>query len=820
MNDEQTRVPGRWSVGKLLVVLAGIIVGQAILYGPSLAGRKILLPLDVLTQPMVYMPMTPEVAKIVPHDCILADLALQWEPARQFAISEFRAGRLPMWMPYQYAGVPVVWPKFSPFMMLECCTPSPIILAWTQLCAAIIAGLGVYFFCRRVLSVSFRAAVFPAWCYPLTGFFIFWQGYPTCGPVYWFPWLLLAVDRTIRGASPWTMAGLSVTTGLVLMSGALDVAGQVLLISGLYAVWCLLDAHRKQWFQRQARRAVCALTMGWLLGFLLATPYLLPLLEYAHTGARMERRGAGAEERPPTGLSALPQAVLPDIYGATRTGSLRIANDYQVESSAAAYAGLLATLLVAPLAWCRRRHRSFNWFCSLLVFFSLSWCLNVPGLVALLRLPGLNMMSHNRLVFAASFAVLTLTAVGLEELWQGRLRRRRWFWIPAALLAGLGAWCFLRAGFPPEPIATQIQSAIDQGNPIFWINSVEKVRQVQTWFVRSYIAAGMLCVLGVAGWLLLWFRRSWRPWAVSALGVLLMADLLWFAHDRSAQCDPALYYPRIPVLEEIAKSGPGRVVGCGCLPAALAQTHGLRDIRGYDAIDPARLMTLMAIAADPHSRTLDFAMTQWFTPRFYFAPPDKIRISPILDMLGVRYVISRGSPPAEIHPAFQGDDYWVLVNQAALPRPFVPRRVETVADDHEQLEKLASPQFNPHDVAYVKSRVNLPGECRGKAEIIHEIPTDIRVSVQMETPGLVVLADLWDKGWHAYLNDKPVPILRANYAVRGVVVPAGAATLEFRYEPASFVLGLWLAGAAAAVLIGWLGTVAWIRWAREPLPAN
>jgi uncharacterized membrane protein YfhO len=74
----------------------------------------------------------------------------------------------------------------------------------------------------------------------------------------------------------------------------------------------------------------------------------------------------------------------------------------------------------------------------------------------------------------------------------------------------------------------------------------------------------------------------------------------------------------------------------------------------------------------------------------------------------------------------------------------------------------------------------------------------------METPGLVVLADNWDKGWRAYWNGRPVPILRANYAVRGVVVPAGNGTLEFIYKPASLILGLWLAGLAVIVLAGWL----------------
>ena len=172
-----------------MIVLAGIIVGQVILYGPSLAGRKILLPLDFLAARNVYLPDTPESEKIVPHDLVRGDLVLQWEPARQFAISEFHAGRLPLWMPQQYAGGPVVWPKFSPLMLLECCATSPIILAWTQLLAAVIAGFGFYLFCRRVLSVCFWAAAVPAWCYPLTGFFVFWQGYPTCGAVYWFPCL-------------------------------------------------------------------------------------------------------------------------------------------------------------------------------------------------------------------------------------------------------------------------------------------------------------------------------------------------------------------------------------------------------------------------------------------------------------------------------------------------------------------------------------------------------------------------------------------------------------------------------------------------------
>jgi uncharacterized membrane protein YfhO len=85
----------------------------------------------------------------------------------------------------------------------------------------------------------------------------------------------------------------------------------------------------------------------------------------------------------------------------------------------------------------------------------------------------------------------------------------------------------------------------------------------------------------------------------------------------------------------------------------------------------------------------------------------------------------------------------------------------------------------------------------------------------METPGLLVLADRWDKGWEAWLDGNRVPILRTNHAIRGVVVPAGNGTLEFRYSPAIFAWGLRLAGVAAAILLGWLGLITWNRCLRD-----
>jgi hypothetical protein len=782
-----TPVSPKSRIARLLIVLAGIMVGQAILYGPSFIGQKVLLPVDILTYEGAYIPKVPGAKPTVIHDVIPSDLIFQFEPERRFTAEELHAGRFPLWTTYQYAGSPLVWPKFSPFILLSCLVLSPMILPWVQLAEALVAGLGLYLFCRRALSVSFWPAAIAAWCYPLTGFFVFWQGFPTCAAAYWFPWLLLAVDGTVRRRSQIAWAGLSLVTCLVLVSGHIDVAGQTLLGSGLYAIWCLWDCYGRKWYEARGRIALVSLLGGWCLGFLLAMPHLLPLLEYAQTGARMELRRSGKEERPPIGLSELPQTVLPDLYGVSRAGSMRLISGNQIESSAAIYAGLLATLLFAPLAWCSRKHRSVVVFFGILIFLSLSWCLNIPGLVDLLRLPGLRMMSHNRLVFWGALAILALMSIGFDALLRAEVSWRPWFILPAALVTVIGVWCLYRAMHLPDDVVASQE----------W--------DVQMWFKRSFSLTAILCGLGAASWALLSRGDELHGWFLPALTLLQMGDLLWFAHDRSTQADPALYYPPVPMLEKIAQSTKDRVLGFNCFPAALAETQGFRDIRGYDSIDPGRLVALLDRVMDPNGRpTLrSYAVTQWYMPKMTMKT-NRVILPPVLDMLGVRYVFFDGAPPFKAEPVFQGDGYWALPNESALPRAFVPRNVELVSDDDERVEKIGSDTFDPRAVAYVESPVNVRGECRGQAEITSEIPTRVTVAVNMETPGLVVLSDLWDKGWHAYLKGQRVPVLRTNHAVRGVLVPAGNGTVEFRYEPESLALGIKLALVAAVILVGWL----------------
>jgi uncharacterized membrane protein YfhO len=65
-------------------------------------------------------------------------------------------------------------------------------------------------------------------------------------------------------------------------------------------------------------------------------------------------------------------------------------------------------------------------------------------------------------------------------------------------------------------------------------------------------------------------------------------------------------------------------------------------------------------------------------------------------------------------------------------------------------------------------------------------------------------------GWKAFVDGHSVPIERVDYLLRGVLLPAGAHRVEFRYEPASWRAG-WVLSAVALVLLAGLTLVGWRR---------
>ena len=124
--------------------------------------------------------------------------------------------------------------------------------------------------------------------------------------------------------------------------------------------------------------------------------------------------------------------------------------------------------------------------------FGLAWGLDVPGLVALMRLPPLNMLSYNRFVFAASFALLAMTATGSEVLFNEEIRPRWWFSLPLVTLLVIAGWCLYQAVALPEPVASQPEATIKSGKILGSIQTLADVREIQGWFIHTYLVVRCL----------------------------------------------------------------------------------------------------------------------------------------------------------------------------------------------------------------------------------------------------------------------------------------------------------------------------------------
>jgi hypothetical protein len=178
--------------------------------------------------------------------------------------------------------------------------------------------------------------------------------------------------------------------------------------------------------------------------------------------------------------------------------------------------------------------------------------------------------------------------------------------------------------------------------------------------------------------------------------------------------------------------------------------------------------------------------------------------SPITRLMNLRYLIFPGPPPPGRHPRFASDGYWLYETSKVLPRAFIPRHIEVVTDPQLRLQLLGQPNFDPADMAYVESPVpHFDRPAEGTVSILHELPSHVTIQFDMKTTGVIVLSDLWDSGWKAQVNGIETPVLHANHAFRGVVVPAGKGILQFDYQPESFFAGLYIAASAAAILTIW-----------------
>jgi hypothetical protein len=86
---------------------------------------------------------------------------------------------------------------------------------------------------------------------------------------------------------------------------------------------------------------------------------------------------------------------------------------------------------------------------------------------------------------------------------------------------------------------------------------------------------------------------------------------------------------------------------------------------------------------------------------------------------------------------------------------------------------------------------------RGTARVTEYAANAFEIEVRSHRDAFLVVSEVFYPGWRATLDGDPVPILRANYTLRAVYVPAGEHIVSMRYRPGSVFVGAAITGLAA-----------------------
>ncbi|MGH2356312.1 MAG: hypothetical protein ACRDJN_32300 [Chloroflexota bacterium] len=334
------------------------------------------------------------------------DLMLQYVPNAAHLARSLAEGRLPLWNPYQGAGMPFAadpgtgtWylPNWPVLLVLPLYAAVRLIL-WGHL---LWAALGCYVYLRAVLRVGAAPAWIGAAAFGLTTWLPGLAGMPVVlTTVAWLPWLLFLADRAAARGGRWLAA-------LAIVGALQAVAGWP---AGAYLTWLTLGLLAL--IRRLSGRALLRVAMAGGLAALLAGVLLAPAAEFvAETNY--------AETRPLERLAGDGYLTLLSwLRPAGGTGSLE---------SGQLYLGMapLALALVG-LAFGRRRDAAAFGLLALLALV-LAAGTHGPLFPLLYRwLPGFRIVYlPARLGLVGAFALACLAALGAQRLAAGEWDRRQ-----------------------------------------------------------------------------------------------------------------------------------------------------------------------------------------------------------------------------------------------------------------------------------------------------------------------------------------------------------------------------------------------------------
>ncbi|MGH8570959.1 MAG: hypothetical protein ACREX8_00080, partial [Gammaproteobacteria bacterium] len=554
-------------------------------------------------------------------------------PNTMLLADSLRAGEFPAWNPYAVGGSPLgavpttaaLSPVTAPFYLL----PGYLAPGYVKLVEILLAVTGCALFLRR-LGLGRPAALAGGLVFASSAFLIAWTNWPQTRVTVVVPFLFWALERLVARRRVADGALVSLAVAAMLLGGFPAVTGYALLLGAAYLLVRAIAEYRRRW-----RRAVGVLlggAAGVLGGAALSAVQLVPFATFL-AGSYVNGRGQTPDDH--LAVASLITSIAPWALGSTsddRPPSWYLpVNMIESLSYAGAAALVLAVTAIAAPRAARAVLPGGVWaflVAATLAGFLVSYGGGAP-LAALQQLPALfsdNFVGRVRSVLG--FLVAALAAVGLEVLLR-RERvhgRARWVgfgfgaavWVAAA---GLGAWIWREARW--AAVAADAQAG----------DGVDRLAHLHGEVVKGlvFLLAGLVCACALY-WAAPRNGGRLRTTAAALLPVLIMVQALTLVRPFWPRVDRETFYPVTATHTFLADHlGHERYAGTWGAMGVGADTHlRLRALTGHPFVD-ARLGEL--VRRVPGTGGL-------FPTLVNFGVSPETAGSPVLDRLGIRYVVT------------------------------------------------------------------------------------------------------------------------------------------------------------------------------------
>ena len=664
----------------------------------------------------------------------------------------YRAGEVPLWNPYNFAGLPFLaqWNTLAlyPPSLIYIALPLPWSLNLFNLFHLYFGGLGMFCLARRWVGDG-RAASVAGVGYAFGGLMVSCLMWPNnVAALAWLPTVMLAGERAaLNGGRSCFIAAL--VLALQFLAGAPEITALTWAGLALLILFGPEPGNVSIWLRSRRLAIVLVITTG------LVAVQLLPFLELLQHSQRDTGFATGAWTLKWSGLGNF---LVPLFRTFRDRGGIYFQHAQQWITT---FYGGTTVVLFALIGICTTRNRRV----ALLVFasaLSIALALGPDGFIYdwfRKAVPGLGLMRYPiKFIVPVVVALPLLAAFGA----------RRWPERPGTPWLGLAAAIFLVTLSASLLVISEVRPTL---------------REASDHTVRS----GLTCMACLAVLIGLLFAaqnsKATSPWLPPlAVALTVYADLFLANRHVNPVVNTAAMEMNVSVVDPKPRLGEARVM------VATA---------AHERLDATNFTTLEAEVQLPRSALLLNVNLLERVPKLdgffslYLPKPEALiarlgrqptnsTSQGLLDFLCVSHV-SRPEAP------------WVWQRRTNfLPLlALVPRALPL--DPGGAFGQLFSGTFNPRECVFLPKETSqdadVPGEGRGRIIPRRISAHRIEATVEADHPMLLTMAQANYPGWRADVDNQEVPIWTANGAFQAIRIPTGRHEVRICFRSITFVTG-------------------------------